>query len=270
MFLHTALFLLQGKILKDLRLILVHMHEVVTSVLRIGKKRWEYSLDQPERLFKDFPKAKFVASLRNPICTAESNFNNYVGDNAERELRGNVFFATMLWGHLYGVLEENHSIFMIKLLDLHRHFEEVMEAVCSFLEISYDPSLRESTFYGNPFSLPGKQKVQTNRPNPDFIDWKGGILSEYEISVVRFFCRDIIKTFFPENATQLHLMDYLRVGKYCLSAMLSVFQIRSLQQGYHEYFVPFRDFLRFYPNLKKLRSLDISHIKTYENMRTLR
>jgi hypothetical protein len=207
-----------------------------------------------------------LALTRNVFSVIESGI---VDENRNME-RFFVLFLSTIWmrsmyAKLCSFVETRRKVFLIKSPDLHRHFDAVMKAVSDFLEITYDPSIQESTFWGNALSYRSwKQEIQTNRANPDFIDWKGGILSEYEISVTRFFFRDVLTTFFPENAKPLHLIDYLRVGKFCLRCVSSVFKVRSLREGYHDYFVPFRDFLRFYPRLRKLPSLDLSHVKTYE------
>ncbi|MDR0661782.1 MAG: hypothetical protein LBF76_00105 [Holosporales bacterium] len=261
LFLHFAIYLHRWNEanLKNLKCLLFHLHMFPALVLRKeDPHRRRYSYNQFEKLFQDFSQTKLIFLLRNPLCDVESSMSRH-HINYTQSLR-----IMSHWFCVYQFLKEKRSAFLIKLLDLHRHFDVVMKEVSTFLEITYDPSIQESTFWGNVFSCRSwKQEVQTNRANPDFIDWKGGILSEYEISVTRFFFRDVLATFFPENAKPLRFIDYLRVGKFCLHCVLSVFKVRSLREGYHDYFVPFRDFLRFYPRLKKLPSLDLSHVKTY-------
>ncbi|MDR0662307.1 MAG: hypothetical protein LBF76_02895 [Holosporales bacterium] len=267
--LHIALFLLRGggrDCLKDLRSIFVRFHDSAHIVYtKVNQRRGKYSYKECDTLFLDFPNARLFIPMRDPVYNIETTGGNpFCREDQTLRLWGS-HKDMITWGMLCTFLSKGVPVFVLKSPDLHRHFDAVMKAVSAFLEITYDPSIQESTFWGNRLILPSsKQEVQTNRANPDFIDWKGGILSEYEISVTRFFFRDVLATFFPENAKPLRLVDYLRVGKFCLRCVFSVFKVRSLREGYHDYFVPFRDFLRFYPRLKKFPSLDLKHVKTYE------
>ncbi|MDR1266937.1 MAG: hypothetical protein LBJ70_00945, partial [Holosporales bacterium] len=194
---HIALFLLRGRKIENLKLILVHLHWASGSVFTERNPqggRVSYLRD-PEKISQDFQKIRFVNLVRNPIHEMESMRGEH--RYAPHMLVLLLMHRVLCWNQVYFTLSSGCPVFVLKTPDLHHHFDAVMKALSAFLGITYNPSLRESTFWGNAVVIPGKQKVLTNGPNPDFIDYKG-LLSGYEISIPRFFLRVPLAKFFPE------------------------------------------------------------------------
>jgi hypothetical protein len=261
---HISLFLLRGRKIENLKLILAYFHGAVASVCTERKPQGERVsyMPDPEKIFQDFPKVRFISLIRNPIYEQES---------ARGERRWSphalilfLIHRVLFWNQVYFTLSSGCPVFILKTPDLHHHFDAVMEALSAFLGITYNPSLRESTFWGNVYIVPGKQKVLTNGPNPDFIDYKG-LLSGYEISIPRFFLRDPIARFFPEAVVPARWTDRPKRWGFYILCVLYLCRFRDLVTEYRDCFPLF---LRHYPTLRKFQSLDISHVKTYGNMET--
>jgi hypothetical protein len=264
--LHIAFFLLRGRSLEKLRLIFVNLHMFVTLVYKTKEQQRGTLSDQElTKFFQDFPKAKFVATMRDPLCYAETTFGFLSeGEKPGKSLRSYIFSSVWVWSLFYDIWDPHRPIFLLKLPDLHRHFDQVMQTLCAFLDVRYDPSFQEGTIFDNATVNSSKKQGQVaNTANPHFVDWKGGILSEYQISILRFFFREILERFFPENATRLHCVDYLRVGRFWLSAFLFPFETDSLRDFYYDTFQKIKRFPKSYCKIRKIRFLDMSRTKTY-------
>jgi hypothetical protein len=260
---HIALFLLRGRKIENLTLILVHLHWASGSVSTERNPqggRVSYLRD-PEKISQDFQKIRFVNLIRNPVHEIESSRGKE--HYASHTLMCTFIHRTFYWNHVHHTLSCGSPVFLLKTPDLHHHFDAVMKALSAFLGITYNPALRESTFWGNVYATPGKQKVLTNGPNPDFADYKGGLISEYEVAISRFFFRTPLTKFFPEVTISARWTDYLRQLGFYVLCTLHFCKNWDWLWDYHGFFPLF---LRHYPTLRKFQSLDISHVKTYENM----
>ncbi|MDR1267424.1 MAG: sulfotransferase [Holosporales bacterium] len=264
--LHLALHLTRGRSMDTLTLILVHLHAFVALIhRRADQRRGKLSTKGLTIFFEDFPRAKFIATMRDPLCYYETSVF-LSEERSEKFLRDYVFGSVWVWSLFYDRWTPEREIFLLKITDLHRHFDQVMKALSLFLGVPHDPSIREATILGNrTVNVSKKQKSTANTVNPNFVDWKGGVISEYQISIIRFFFRDIIQTFFPENVKSLRLIDYLRVGKFWLFSPLFLFNTLSPRAFYYDTWQKVKGFVRGYPKVKKFHSLGIERAKTYES-----
>ncbi|MDR0662109.1 MAG: sulfotransferase [Holosporales bacterium] len=254
--LHIAFALADGKSLEKLTCVLFHLHSPMSCVMKIGQEQPVPSTNQIEKIMQDFPHARIIVTLRNPVCGLES-YALY-DENHGEFLR---CFALMLCAVFYicRLWRPERSIFLLTLPDLHRNFNTVMGALCAFLDVPFDPSLRSSRFYG---AIPhpdysAKQKI-ANQPNPTFIDWKGNVLSKNQISAIKFFFHDFYKKFFPENKQegQLSFADF---GRTLLWITYAAGSIRSIHDAYY-----LKELFKKYCALKRFRHLNIENAWTYE------
>jgi hypothetical protein len=249
--LHIAFSLVSGKRLQDLTCVLFHLHSPTSMILRVGAEKVVSSEDQFERLFRDFPKAKLMTTLRRPACGIESFMA--AGDGSTSEFANNLMLIMRTVARLREVWTPERPIFLFDLPSVHRSYDAVMGRLCSFLGIPYDPTLRSSTFYGEKADVgySAKQKI-ANQPIPNFVDWKGGILSSSQVSAIRFFCHEIYAKFFPEDRENANLQraDILRAVAWCVRALCSM---RSMDDAYN-----LKEIFKYYVDLRELPFLDIS------------
>jgi hypothetical protein len=224
--LHIAFFLLCGKRIKDLKLILMHIHGYGVKVFTKSKYRIS-GYEQHRIFFQDFPEAKFITPIRDPVYSIEAFFCLYraieaklaalqkdpmqnaelislLGESCKKDQTMYAKYAYAIihgWNSLYDMWKRAKYMFVIKWPGLHKdHLDLTMVRLCSFLGVRYDPSLTQSTFFGNPYrGTSGKVKHTSFAPSsPAEQTWE--ILTEGQRALMRLVFRDVLVTLFPEEA----------------------------------------------------------------------
>ncbi|MDR2416797.1 MAG: sulfotransferase [Holosporales bacterium] len=297
---HIAFFLICNRSLRNLKLILLHLHSHhVMTTTRKGPRKDVFR--QHKKFFQDFPKASFITLLRNPVETLESALSSEraskrklailqkdpvknaqliasMRESYESSLVNREDVRTHRVSALYDMWKIPKSIYLLYLPGLHKEFDAVMAHVCAFLGVRYDPTLKQATFYGNPWvGFSGKRK-NTASVNKNFTEKGERILTADQEAVARLFYHDVLIKFFPEEA-KLSLVDVLRVARLSLRYVLhlvvrkrsikpdadtpemdDILGKRLIQRPHY-----LSDLLKEYIKLKRLRFLDISNAVQYKS-----
>jgi hypothetical protein len=105
--------------------------------------------DQMARyLVEDFPQARFIHTVRDPITNCGRLFEHDLGPHG---FLAAVYVIARLsfWDKPHSGMESRTRA--VRFEDLHLHLEETMGAVAAWLGLSYRPSLLESTFNGRQY-----------------------------------------------------------------------------------------------------------------------
>lgn len=96
----------------------------------------------PEKIFKSYPKARFLCILRDPIKRLESNYRQYINDLGITEginthmpdelLKSSKYFSQM---EKYLEYFNKNQIKVIRTSDLHSNPNEVLLSVCNFIDV---------------------------------------------------------------------------------------------------------------------------------------
>lgn len=244
--LHIAFFLMCGKHIENLKLILVHLHNYDTIVTTKTEKI-AHSFVQHKRFFMDLPDAKFIAPIRDPLQSTESFLSLANVYELQASSTNRIYYQMHTWSCLYNMQKIVKDIFFFDLPELHKNFDSTMKNLCSFLYVQYDPSLKEATFFGNPWvGRSGKQKHSSSL-GENFVAFSGNILTQEECAVVRFFFHDVFVRFFSNNA-ELCFADVMLAAKWYL---YSVLKIQSMNDAYL-----LKGIFKEYFRLKRFRFLD--------------
>jgi len=124
-----------------------------------GQHIWD---DELARQFvEDFREAQFIHTVRDPI----SNSGRLLARHPD-----NLLGAALVLSHL-SYADRPHTGMdartgTIRFEDLHLNLEELMRAVATWLGLSFEPSLLESTFYGVPF-VASRGATSWSGPRPE-------------------------------------------------------------------------------------------------------
>jgi len=109
---------------------------------------WDSTLAR--RLVEDFPEAKFIHTIRDPISACDSFFHNHV-NAVER-------FILLPFSALNSLANKDQPqpgvearTRTVRFEDLHSYTADTMRGLADWLELDYQPSLLESTFNGIPY-----------------------------------------------------------------------------------------------------------------------
>jgi len=124
-----------------------------------GQHIWDDDLAQ--RFVDDFREAQFIHTVRDPI----SNTGRLLARHDD-----NLLGAALVLSHL-SYADRPHTGMesrtgTIRFEDLHLHLEELMRAVASWLDLPFEPSLLQSTFYGVPF-VASRGATSWSGPRPE-------------------------------------------------------------------------------------------------------
>lgn len=158
----------------------------------LKQTKYEFYLD---KIFKDFPNARIIYLLRNPI---ESSLSRTIKKMKKKKLKEkNESVSEIRHSHLkikafyleewkksvsaISVAQKEHAsrVLIVRYEELTEHPEVVMHGVSEFLGITWTPSLLVPTFMGNPWqgnSMQGKKytTIQKNesRSLPHSLQWQ--------------------------------------------------------------------------------------------------
>jgi hypothetical protein len=286
--LHIAFYLSRGRKLENLKCLLVHVHTPYTvTVTRRGKK---ISTTQHAALCQDFPDLLFIPCLRDPVSSAdailghvkicEDFYNPYeeimrlscTGKRTSAESAHNLAY---MWASLYDAWRSASRIYLFRWEDMHRDFDGLFAHLCSYLGIQYDPTLRQATFFGNPWvGRSGKQRRTSCDPK-HLTEFHWDCLTEPQRALSRIYFRDILKVFFPSEVRPF----WQEVSIVLKGFFLAPFKKPSSKKekkkgpglGYAFVFQSWRDpyhltaVLWEYVKMKRFRSLDISRAASYKS-----
>ena len=105
---------------------------------------------EAKRLREDFPQAKFIHTIRDPISACDSFFH-FHANAAER-------FILLPYSALNSLVDKDRPQLgmesrtrPVRFEDLHSHTPEVMRGLADWLDLGHQPTLFESTFNGIPY-----------------------------------------------------------------------------------------------------------------------
>jgi hypothetical protein len=130
--------------------------------------------DQLARRFvEDFPQARFIHTVRDPITSCGRTFDFRFADlSYERFLTAGYVIWNMTKKDIPHPGMETRTR-AVRFEDLHLHLEKTMRAVADWLGLSYRPSLLESTFNGIPWVVKrGTISWSGARPDQAIPDWR--------------------------------------------------------------------------------------------------
>ncbi len=151
-------------------------------------------LHSPDQVYlldflEDFPNAKILHVIRNPIISLGSHIKHYINEYGFNE----EYLYGMLRQMLYSGTPINgdyDSIKGFKFEQLHAEPELTMRRVAEWLEIDWHPILLKSTFGGEPWvyinngeKISGLGNVAANRSHNDFF-------SDHDKAVLSYLTRD--------------------------------------------------------------------------------
>ena len=133
------------------------------------------------RLVRDFPKARFIHSVRDPISCFDSTFAFYLRNALEKKQIVRSAYpeaAVRTLTELTSTDEPNRGVGErtrgVRFEDLHLRTEGTMRVVAEWLGIPYHPSLLQSSFNGIPWTVAhkgatwtGARPAQADRRSPN-------------------------------------------------------------------------------------------------------
>ena len=144
-------------------------------------------------LVDDFPKAKFVHTVRDPISSSDASFrfgfNGLYMDypRAYTHIPYGALFALADKDRPHSGMESRTRT--IRFEDLHRDNAEIICDLASWLDLPYQASLRDSTFNGIPYVVSRDGKAWSGRGSSRLSDTPGISRSRIKRSCSRFFMK---------------------------------------------------------------------------------
>jgi len=154
----------------------------------------ERSNERASQLVHDFPEAKFLHIVRDPISVFDREFDQWLGANADRlppteplrdpketrPLAWNTFSTVAPWNAFNCLVNKDcfHTGMesrtrTVRFEDLHNDPEAIMRALADWLGVAYDARLVDSTFNGRPYVVSrggkkwsGRREAQAKRHDP--------------------------------------------------------------------------------------------------------
>jgi len=109
-------------------------------------------------LLNDFPSTKFLHSTRYPLQALGSHIKHHAVDLREKDGFNGANLISLLAAAIEGGVENfpgyNKIARAIRLEDLHTRPKEILQKLCSWLDIPWHHSLLESTINGHTYSFP--------------------------------------------------------------------------------------------------------------------
>lgn len=140
-----------------------------------------YSLHSPDtndlKLFKDdFPKAKFIQMIREPVSSFTSAVNSCI--KSEYFKKSVLNYYTKFFIKKYTPLSKKN--FIIKLENLHSSPKKIMKKTCRYIGLKYSSSLIKSTFFKKLW-FNELNSSQLNGFNKKFIKKRINFFSKFDI-----------------------------------------------------------------------------------------
>jgi hypothetical protein len=115
------------------------------------------------RLVKDFPKARFLHTVRDPISNFDSMFAFYLKNAIEKRQSAHSSYPEAAMRTLVELTSTDCAnrgmearTRAVRFEDLHLHTDEAMRDVAAWLGLPYRPSLLESSFNGTKWVVVGR------------------------------------------------------------------------------------------------------------------
>ena len=139
-FVHIAYTLAVGRRLAGSRPLIVY-----------AQHHWDETLAR--HLAEDFPGAKFIHTIRDPISSCDALFHFHQDSIVEHHVYVPVSVLSFLIDkdRPFSGLEEQTLV--VRFEDLHTDLERVMHGLADWLGLTYGPTLLESTFNGIPYVM---------------------------------------------------------------------------------------------------------------------
>lgn len=103
------------------------------------------------RLVEDFPQAKFVHTVRDPISTVDRTFHHFLGSLADRHIVLPYSVLNSLISDERPHLGMESRTRTVRFEDLHSDTAETMRNLSVWLGLPFQPALLHSTFNGLPY-----------------------------------------------------------------------------------------------------------------------
>jgi hypothetical protein len=283
--LHVVVFLLRGRLIEQLKCIVIHMHYFHVIVHTRSGERLSTEQKQHVTLFRDFPRAVFLVCLRDPVYSAGRIIilhkrPEYSNSSLMQSRRLSFEGELTHWESVCSVVR-THSlclqeawqaascVYVRRLEEVHRDPAGSTRHLCSFLGIRYDPDfLLKTTFSGNSFESCSGTKRRAHYGPEVLTDMQWKYLTEWQRALIRLYFRGFLVAFYPEEVKSF----FVEIAAALRGVLRDAFQKRSPQQeegkepGILQEVCPrcWRDVLYLlkigwtYFGMRKLRSLDRS------------
>lgn len=173
-------------------------------------------------LKKKFKHAKFIQIIRDPrdnFAAIKSGIDKHylkIGENYNETLFNCLTkIRTSLTFAKYNKKKFGKDDYHIVIFEeLVQNPKKELKKICNFLKIDFDPILLKPTFFGNITTgnnYDGEKKSSISKKNSG--RWKIR-LNSYEVSIIEFFLKDMMKNFNYKTFGSINLSDISKYYKW--------------------------------------------------------